>query len=219
MKKKTLILADDHVLVAQGIKNILSEDYEILCCVENGRDLVQKAKELKPDVIVSDISMPMLNGIEAMSKLREYGVESKVVLLTMHPEVKYAIRALDAGASGYVLKHSATDELLTAIKTALSGRTFITSLLAADVMEAYKKGASSDNMDPLAQLSPRQLEVLQLLSEGKTAKEVARIMNISSRTVEFHKYKMIEILKLKNGRELLKFALDNGLGDALPRVD
>lgn len=217
--RKTVILADDHVLVAEGIKNILAQEYDVLACVENGRDLLTQAKKLNPDVIVSDVSMPLLNGIDAIPKLKEHGVEAKVVLLTMHPDVKYAIRALDAGASGYVLKHSAPGELLTAVKSALSGHTFITSLLAAEVMEAYKKGASGETVDPLAQLTPRQHEVLQLLTEGKTAKEIANIMNISSRTVEFHKYKMIDILKLDNARELVKFALENGLGDTKPDFD
>lgn len=216
VKRKTVILADDHVLVAEGIKNLLAREYDVLACVENGRELVEQVKQLKPDVIVSDVSMPQLNGIDAISKLKQHGIESKVVFLTMHPDVKYAIRALDAGASGYVLKHSAPSELLTAVKAALSGQTFITSLLASEVMEAYKKGATGEAVDPLAQLTPRQHEVLQLLTEGKTAKEIANIMSISSRTVEFHKYKMIEILKLDNARELVKFAMENGLGVTRP---
>ncbi|MBD1390230.1 response regulator transcription factor [Neiella sp. HB171785] len=214
--KKTVILADDHVLVAEGIKNLLAQQYDVVATVENGRELITAAKQHKPDVIVSDVSMPLLNGIDALHKLKEQKVDAKVVFLTMHPDVKYAIRALDAGAAGYVLKHSAADELLTAVDAALAGRTFITSLLAADVMEAYRQGGDTKATDPLAQLSPRQHEVLQLLAEGKTAKEVANIMNISSRTVEFHKYKMIEVLKLDNARELIKFAIENGLAATNP---
>ncbi len=213
LMKKTIILADDHALVAEGIKNILEPEFEILCMVEDGRELVKQARALKPDIIVSDISMPQLNGIDAITKLKEYGVESKVVLLTMHPEVKYALRALDAGALGYVLKHSASGELITAINTALTGRTYITSLLAGEVMEAYKKGETGD-ADPFSQLTARQHEVLQLLAENHTAKQVAEILNISHRTVEFHKYKMVEVLKLENTRELIKFALENGLGSS-----
>ncbi|MCM2679631.1 response regulator [Echinimonas agarilytica] len=209
--KKTLILADDHVIVSEGIKNLLMQEYEVVATVENGRDLITQAKKLNPDVIVSDVSMPLLNGIDALNKLREQHVDTKVVFLTMHPDVKYAIRALDAGASGYVLKNSAADELLAAVEAALVGRTFITSLLAAEVMEAYRLGGDQKNADPLALLSPRQKEVLQLLAEGRTAKEVANVMNISSRTVEFHKYKIIEVLKLDNARELVKFAIENGL--------
>ncbi|GGA88853.1 DNA-binding response regulator [Neiella marina] len=214
--KKTVILADDHVLVAEGIKNLLAQQYDVLATVENGRELITAAKQHKPDVIVSDVSMPLLNGIDALHKLKEQKIDAKVVFLTMHPDVKYAIRALDAGAVGYVLKHSAAEELLTAVEAALAGRTFITSLLAAEVMEAYRQGGDKGAADPLAQLSPRQHEVLQLLAEGKTAKEVANIMNISSRTVEFHKYKMIEVLKLDNARELIKFAIENGLAATNP---
>lgn len=210
--KKTVLLADDHVLVAEGVKNLLITDYDVLDIVEDGQALLRQAKLLKPDIIVSDISMPLLNGIDAITKLKEHGVESKIVLLTMHPEVKYAIRAFDAGADGYILKHSAPGELKTAITTILAGKTYITPLLAGDLMEAYK---NKDNAaeDPLSLLTPRQREVLQLLVESYSAKEIANMLNVSSRTVEFHKYKMIEVLKLKNANELVKFAIENGLAD------
>lgn len=210
MKKLSVLLADDHVMVAEGIKNILSGDYEILDIVEDGQELLQKAKVLKPDIIISDISMPRLNGIDAITKLKEHSIDSKIILLTMHPEVKYAIRAFDAGADGYLLKHSAPEELITAIRTVLNGKTYITSILAGELMEAYKSGNNAAE-DPLSQLTPRQREVLQLLAESHSAKEIANMLNVSSRTVEFHKYKMIEVLKLKNANELVKFALENGI--------
>lgn len=210
MKKLTVLLADDHVMVAEGIKNILSKDYEILDIVEDGQALLQKAKQLKPDLIVSDISMPRLNGIDAITKLKEHSIDSKIILLTMHPEVKYAIRAFDAGADGYLLKHSAPEELVTAITTVLKGKTYITSILAGELMDAYKSGNNGAE-DPLSLLTSRQREVLQLLAESHSAKEIANMLNVSSRTVEFHKYKMIEVLKLKNANELVKFALENGI--------
>lgn len=212
MKTKKVLLADDHALVAEGIKNILLNDYEVVGMVEDGMELVKEAKKLKPDVIVSDISMPKLNGIDAIHKLKEHNVEAKIILLTMHPEVKYALRALNQGANGYVLKHSAANELLTAINTVLSGGTYITPLIAGEVMEAYRKG-EKDDADPLNQLTPRQKEVLQLLVESYSVKQIAKMLNVSTRTVEFHKYKMIEVLKLKNANELIKFGIDNGLSE------
>ncbi|GEA61907.1 response regulator [Vibrio comitans] len=210
MNKKTVLLADDHVLVAEGIKNLLADEYEVVGLVEDGMALVQKAKELKPDVIVSDISMPIMNGINAAEKILATDKDCKIILLTMHPEIKYAMRALDVGVKGYLLKHSASDELLTAIKTVLMNKTFITSALAADIMEAYRNNKGQAE-DPISLLTPRQQQVLQLLAESHSAKEIANILNVSSRTVEFHKYKMVEILKLKNASELVPFAIKNGL--------
>lgn len=210
MKNKTVLLADDHVMVAEGIKNILGQEYDVLGVVEDGNELVQQARLLKPDLIVSDISMPVMNGISAAEKIIAQGLDCKIVLLTMHPELKYAMKALDIGVHGYLLKHSAPEELMTAIKTVLSGKTYITPTLAADIMDAYKNnpGAASD---PLELLTSRQRQVLQLLVESHSAKEIANILNVSSRTVEFHKYKMVEVLKLKNAAELVPFAVKNGL--------
>lgn len=210
MIKKTVLLADDHVMVAEGIKNLLSNEYEVLGIVEDGNALVQQARALKPDVIVSDISMPIMNGINAAEKIISAGGESKIILLTMHPELKYAMKALDLGVHGYLLKHSAPEELLTAIKTVLLNKTYITPTLAADIMDAYKNNQGRSE-DPLDLLTARQRQVLQLLAESHSAKEIANILNVSSRTVEFHKYKMVEILKLKSASELIPFAIKNGL--------
>ncbi|CAM4374217.1 response regulator [Vibrio agarivorans] len=210
MKQKTVLLADDHVMVAEGLKNLLKEEYDIVGIVEDGNVLVQKARELKPDVIVSDISMPIMNGINAAEKILAVNKEVKIILLTMHPELKYAMKALDIGVQGYLLKHAAPEELLIAIKTVLSSKTYITPTLAADIMDAYKNKQGQPE-DPLDILTARQRQVLQLLAESHSAKEIANILNVSSRTVEFHKYKMVEVLKLKSANELVPFAIKNGL--------
>ncbi len=210
MNRKSVLLADDHVMVAEGIKNLLAEQYEVVGMVEDGNALVQQARALSPDIIVSDISMPLMNGINAAEKILASEPDSKIILLTMHPELKYAMKALDIGVKGYLLKHSAPEELLTAIKTVLAGKTYITPTLAADIMEAYKTGQGKTE-DPLELLTARQRQVLQLLAESHSAKEIASILNVSSRTVEFHKYKMVEVLKLKNASELVPFAIKNGL--------
>ena len=210
MNKKTIILADDHVMVAQGLKNLLDDQYDIIKIVEDGHALVVEAKKHRPDIIVSDITMPIMNGLNAAEKIISAGLESKIILLTMHPEVKYALKALDIGVHGYLLKHAAPEELLSAITSVLAGKTYITPTLAADIMDAYKN-KDGLNGDPLEKLTARQREVLQLLTESHSAKEIADILNISSRTVEFHKYKMVEILNLKNASELVPFAIKNGL--------
>ncbi|MDH5911492.1 MULTISPECIES: response regulator [Vibrio] len=209
MTPKTVLLADDHVMVAEGIKNLLAKEYQVVGIVEDGNALVQKAKELKPDIIVSDISMPIMNGINSAEKIIATNKDVKIILLTMHPELKYAMKALDIGVHGYLLKHAAPEELLTAIKTVLLNKTYITPTLAADIMDAYKNNQGTK--DPLDILTSRQRQVLQLLAESHSAKEIANILNVSSRTVEFHKYKMVEILKLNSASELVPFAIKNGL--------
>ncbi|RJG49910.1 response regulator [Motilimonas pumila] len=210
MQKKTVLLADDHVMVAEGIKNLLGQDYEVLEIVEDGNTLVQQAKALNPDIIVSDISMPIMNGINAAEKILASECSSKIILLTMHPELKYAMKALDVGVHGYLLKHAAPEELLIAIKTVLKNKTYITPTLAADIMDAYKNNQGQSD-DPFDLLTARQRQVLQLLAESHSAKEIANILNVSSRTVEFHKYKMVEVLKLNSASELVPFAIKNGL--------
>ncbi|GAL33274.1 DNA-binding response regulator LuxR family [Vibrio maritimus] len=210
MNKPTVLLADDHVMVAEGIKNLLSKDYDVIGVVEDGNALVMQAKQLKPDIIVSDISMPIMNGLNAAEKIIASDEEVKIILLTMHPEVKYAIKALDSGVHGYLLKHSAPEELLVAMRAVLSKKTYITPTLQADIMDAYKNKKDIVD-DPLSVLTSRQRQVLQLLAESHSAKEIANILNVSSRTVEFHKYKMVEVLKLKNASELVPFAIKNDL--------
>lgn len=207
-----VLLADDHLLVAEALKSLLASEFDLLGVVEDGRALVEAAGKLKPDVIVADIGMPNLNGIDALVRLRQSGDQVPVVFLTMHQDVTFARRALEAGASGYVLKHSASTELIAAIHAALGGGTYITPQLAGKVMEAMKQGPELPT-DPADSLTLRQREVLQLLVKGLSAKEIATSLDISTRTVEFHKYQMMERLDIHSNAELVHFAIKNGLAE------
>ncbi|MBU4233386.1 MAG: response regulator transcription factor [Desulfobacterales bacterium] len=209
MKRIRVLLADDHKIVLDGLRSLLEPEFELAGTVEDGRALVSAAEKLRPDVIVVDISMPLLNGIEAVRQIKKLDKQIKVIFLTMHPDVTYAIRAFEAGASGYVLKHSASSELITAIHEAIKGRTYVTPMIAGELMQAYKGGTyrQTEETQPLTQ---RQREILQLLVEGNTAKEVANLLNISPRTVEFHKYIMMSKLKLKSVSALIQYAIRQG---------
>jgi len=210
MKKTRILLADDHKIVLEGLKKLLEGEFEIVGCVEDGRALVKQAAALHPDVIVADISMPQFNGIEAVRQIKITDKAAKIVFLTMHQDVTYAASAFEAGASGFVLKHSAASELVTAIHEALKGRTYITSLIAGDLIHSYQEGVSPEKF-LLKKISPRQREILQLLAEGKSAKEIASVLDISNRTVEFHKYRMMEQLNIKSSAELIQYAVKHGV--------
>ena len=205
-----VLLADDHRILAEALKSMLEAEFDVVGTVEDGRALIESARRLQPDLIVADISMPHLNGIDALVQLKRDTPGVKVIFLTMHQEPAYARRALDAGAAGYVLKHSAANELLTALREVTRGRTYITPALAADVLESMRKGKSGSG-DPAARLTPRQREILQLLVEGQSAKQIAGALDISARTVEFHKYQMMESLGLHNSAELIHFGIKHDI--------
>ena len=210
MRRPRVLLADDHKIVAEGLRRLLEPEFELVGIVEDGRALVAAAQKLNPDVIVADISMPLLNGIEAVRQLKKGTSQAKVVFLTMHLDVTYATRALEAGASGYVLKHSAPSELITAIREALKGRIYLTPMIAKNVLESFMVESHQRRIAVL-ELTPRQSEVLQLLSEGRSAKEIASILDISTRTVEFHKYRLMESLGLCTNAELFQYAIKHGI--------
>ena len=210
VSKPRVLLADDHRMVAEGLKSLLEEEFELAGIVEDGRAMVKAARELRPDVIVADISMPLLNGIDALAQLKQQDPGVRVVFLTMHRDAAYARRALEAGAAGYVLKHSASAELVLAVRAALQGRTFVTPDLAAELMLAVKNGVQTQ-ADPVAAMTPRQREILQLIASGKSAKEIAAVLNLSARTVEDHKYRLMEQLGIENSAELIHFAIKHGL--------
>jgi len=212
MNRARVLLADDHRLVAEGLKRLLESEFELVGVVENGRALVTAARELKPEVIVSDITMPDLNGIEALGELKKDNPNVKVVFLTMHHSVTYARRALEAGALGYVLKHSASEELIIAVRAAAAGQTFVTPVIAGEVFKALREGDEVE--DPANRLTLRQREILRLLVDGHSAKAIAARLNISSRTVEFHKYAMMESLGITTSAELLRFALRHGIAES-----
>lgn len=209
MKKPRIVMADDHQIVLDGLRGILAEEFDLVGEATNGRELMELAQRLQPDVIVADISMPLLNGIDAAAQLREKGSAAKIVFLTMHPDQTYATRALDAGASAYVLKHSASDQLVAAIKEALRGGVFLSPQLRTPAMQEALTGGA--NVKSVTELTPRQRDVLQLVAEGKSAKEVAAILNISPRTAETHKYKIMDELGIKTNAELVQYAIRHGL--------
>lgn len=208
--KPRVLLADDHRIVAEGLKGLLADEFDLVGIVEDGTALVKAARELRPDVIVADISMPHLNGLDALVQLKRDDPKVRVVFLTMHRDVAYARRALEAGAAGFVLKHSAPAELVLALRAALQGRTFIAPDLAVELMHSAKRDPQNQ-ADPVAALTPRQREILQQLAEGKSAKEIASVLGLSARTVEDHKYRMMESLGAENSAELIRLAVKHGL--------
>ena len=210
MSKPRVLLADDHRIVAEGLRSLLEPEFELVGIVENGRALLDAAEKLQPDVIVADISMPLLNGIEAVRQLKKTDNDIRVVFLTMHPDITYAVSALEAGAPGYVLKHSAPSELNAAVRSALKGKVYVTPLLEGEVMSSPTKG-SQERRDESSHLTGRQREVLQLLAEGYLAKEISSMLNISTRTVEYHKYQMMKDTGLKTVADLIRYAVKHNI--------
>jgi DNA-binding NarL/FixJ family response regulator len=210
MKKPRVLLADDHRVVAEGLRGLLDPYFEVVGIVADGRELLAAAERLDPDVVVLDISMPSLNGIEAARQLRSTKSRAKVIILTMHREATYAALSLEAGASGFVLKHSASSELVNAIQEALKGGTYITPQVAGNLLDSYRRGVPA-GADALGELTPRQREVLQLVAEGRSAKEVAALVGISRRTAEFHKSRIMQVLGLETTADLVQFAIRTGM--------
>lgn len=206
-----ILLGDDHDVVLEGLRQILSRPgFEIVGAVKDGRALIEAAAALKPEVIVADISMPVLNGVEAVRQIRRSDRWSKIIFLTMHPETTYAVEAMRAGGSGYVLKDAAGEELIRAIEEALQGRIYVTPSLVEPVMnalQARRKGPRASS----SLLTPRQREVLQLLAEGRSTKQIAAMLNMSIRTVEFHKYSIMERLGVRSVAELAAYAVKTGM--------
>ena len=205
-----ILIADDHRILAEGVRGLLEPEFDVVGIVADGRKLVEAAKQIQPDVIVADITMPSLNGIEAAVQLRDSGVNSKVVFLTQHREVAYARRAIEAGAAGFVLKHSVATELVTAIHKALRGQTYIAPMIAGELLDSLRNN-DSRGADAMHALTPRQREVLQLIAEGKSAKQVAALLHISVRTAEAHKANILNALKLQSTAELVQYAIRNGI--------
>jgi DNA-binding NarL/FixJ family response regulator len=204
MTRPRVLLADDHRIVLAGLEALLAADYELVGRAPDGRSLLELARTTPADFIVADISMPGLNGIDALQAMRREGVDVPVIFLTMHTEPAYARRALEAGAAGYVLKHAAPQELLQALRVAADGGVYISREIAADVLAAPGR---RPERDPASGLTPRQREIIVLLVEGRSAKEIAKLLDISHRTVEYHKYQAMEALGVKTNAELIQIAL------------
>jgi DNA-binding NarL/FixJ family response regulator len=204
-----VLLADDHTLVLEAFEKLLEPDYTVVGAVSDGRALLAAAAELKPDVIVLDIAMPLLNGLDAARQLKKTMPAIKLIFLTMNEDPDLAREAFRLGASGYLLKISAASELSKAINEALSGRSYVTPHITQGMVESFIRRPGGDR--DLPQLTPRQREVLQLLAEGRSMKEAADILNVTPRTVAFHKYRMMEQLQLKTNADLIQFAIREGI--------
>lgn len=210
----TVLLADDHSVVRDGLKLLLEtqRDIEVVCSVATGRDAVREASKLHPDIVVMDIVMPDLNGIEATVKIGEISPSTKVIILSMYASPEYIYRAFHAGARGYVFKESAGSEVVSAIRAACAGRRYMSEAASDVVMEAFMRLSSHlDPESPLEKLSLREREILQLLTEGKTSAEIARIIFISPKTVDTYRSRMMKKLGIKGLPSLIKFAIQHGL--------
>jgi len=210
MTKPRVLMADDHSLILAGLRKLLEGECEVVGTVEDGRALVAAAQTLRPDLILLDISMPLLNGLEAARQLRTLVPDSKLIFLTMHASPTYATEAFQAGASGYLLKHSAAEELSQAIKSVLQGRHYLTPLLTKEVMDSVLTPSTGERGKATA-LTARQREVLQLVAEGKGTKEIATILSLSVKTVEFHKARLMQQLDLHTIADLTKYAITQGI--------
>jgi len=205
MPRTEVLLADDHTVVAEGLQSLLKDTFDLVGVVHDGRALVEAVEKLRPDVVVTDISMPLLNGLDAIQQIRARHPDTRIIVLTMHGETQLAVDAFRKGASGYLLKVSPGEELITAITQVAQGRSYITSLLAKDLITVLLEARGEDKGD--TPLTPRQREVLQLVAEGRTMKEVAAILHISPRTAESHKYEIMQTLGVENTAQLVQYAI------------
>jgi DNA-binding NarL/FixJ family response regulator len=208
MQRPKLLLADDHTMFSQGLRSLLDEDFDLVGAVGDGEALVEAAGRLNPDVILVDISMPVMNGFDAVRQLQKQGVTAKIIFLTMHADDRLLAEAFRCGGSGYLLKQSAGEELIEGIRQVLAGHKYVTPLIASEWAENVSKRVQGNQK---LTLTPRQREVLQLVIEGCTMKEIATRLGISTRTAESHKYEMMEGLGVENTAELIQYAVKLGL--------
>jgi DNA-binding NarL/FixJ family response regulator len=209
MTKPRVLLVDDHQIVAEGMRSLLEPEFEQVGIVTDGREALAAVEALRPDVVVLDIAMPTLNGIEVARQLRAAGSPVKVVFLTMQRDAAYAAQAMEVGAAGFVLKHDAASELVTAIRQALLGRIYVTPSIATDILKAFTE--EHGQTTTFEKLTSRQQEVLRLVAQGQSAKEIARHLHISVRTAEFHKARLMEVLGAESTAQLIQYANRHGL--------
>ena len=198
-----VVLADDHAIIAEGLARLIGDVADLVGQVNDGRRLVEEVRRLRPDIVVTDITMPGMSGIDAMRQLKTEGSEARFIFLTIHTEARLAAEAMRSGASGYLLKQAAGNELFDAIHAAMSGRTYLTPLITGDVLR--KLTSPSDAAE--RELTPRQRDVLRLLAQGKRMKEIAAELDISVRTVENHKAQLLQVLSLGSTADLVRFAI------------
>jgi DNA-binding NarL/FixJ family response regulator len=210
MKNPRLLLADDHTFVLEGFKKLLEGHCDLVGSVEDGRALLEAAVNLQPDLVILDISMPRLNGIEAAKKLKKQVPDTKLIFVTMHADLAYVDAAFRAGASGYLLKRSAATELMQAVQSVMNDKFYLTPLITKEVMTSFLK-PTQPRQTTIDDLTTRQHEILQLVVEGLSAKEIADQLKISHRTVEFHKTKIMEQVHVHTTTDLIKYAMAHGL--------
>jgi DNA-binding NarL/FixJ family response regulator len=207
--KARLLIADDHTLLAEACKNLLEPEFQVVAVVNNGRELLRVAEGLKPDVAVLDIAMPQLNGLDAGEQLRRMLPSCKLVFMTMNMEPDVAAEAFRRGASGYVVKSSTAGELVTAIRRALRSESYLSPLITKDTVDFLLRGGTSFSEEK--RLTPRQSEILQLLAEGMSMKQIAGALNVKPGTVAFHKYNLMRTLGVKSNAGLLQYAIKHHL--------
>jgi DNA-binding NarL/FixJ family response regulator len=206
MAKPRVILADDHTLILEAFEKLLAPECDIVARVTDGRALIEAVKEHRPDIVVLDLGMPLLNGLDAARQIKQNDRSVRLVFVTMNEDPDIAAEAFRAGGSAYLLKRSAGSELLTAIREAMRHRSYVTPLVTEGMLGSLINPSSTGEA-PSRELTTRQREVLQLLAEGKSMKEVASILNVSARTVAFHKYRMMDQLKIRTNAELIQYAI------------
>jgi DNA-binding NarL/FixJ family response regulator len=207
MRRPTVLVADDHRLFADGLISLLKDHFDVVGAVSDGDQLVRQAILVRPDVIVSDVSMPTMTGIEALHHLKEHGVTSRVILLTMYGDARVAREALQSGAAGFVLKNSTGDELVTAIEEVLQARTYLSPALTKEVLALMSERADR----PVVELTPRQREILRHIVAGRRMKEIASLLGISTRAAETVKYELMRTLDVHSTVDLVKYAIEHDL--------
>ncbi len=209
----TILLVDDHKILRQGLRTLLAKepDMEVLAEAADGRDAVRLVRELSPQVVIMDVGMPDLNGIEATRQILQESPETKVIALSMHSDRRFVTNMIKAGASGYLLKDSAFEELATAIRVVMARKTYLSHEIAHVVVKDYVQGGSKGDPSVFSVLSPREREVLQLMAEGKTNRQIAETLNVSLKTVETHRQQIMNKLEIHNIVELTKYAIREGL--------
>lgn len=217
-RRLRVVLADDHQIVLEGLSRILSAEFDLVATATDGLTLLEAVRRLDPDVVIVDVSMPRLNGIDAIRQLVANGARARMVCLSMHPDVTYATRALDAGASAYVLKHAASDELVDAIHTVMAGGRYLSEAVRTPAAEELAVEPDR-HLRTRVELTPRQRQILQLLAEGHSAREVGEALDISPRTVESHKYKIMDDLGFTSTAQLVQYAIRLGLLPAAGQDD
>jgi DNA-binding NarL/FixJ family response regulator len=208
-RRPRILIADDHILIAEAFKRLLEPEFQVVGIVADGRELLERVDELRPDVVILDISMPLLNGLDAGERIKHQRRGTKIIYVTVASGPDVVAEAFRRGASGYVLKHGGAEEMRTALRRVIRGESFVSSLLDKDVVAMRLRSGAEYRAD--GKLSPRQREILQLLAEGKSMKEVAYIAGIKSGTVAFHKYRIMESLGLKTNAALIEYALKRNL--------